>query len=50
MDIRGLLHLLHELVEINKMRVLPRILSRFCNSFMKLNNTGVRMLNFYSLI
>ena len=37
-----LLNLLNELRERNKMRGLPSILSLFCNSFNKFDNTGVR--------
>ena len=49
MDTRVLLRLLNELVE-NKLdaRVTKHFIA-FCSSFMKLDNTGVRMLNFYSL-
>ena len=45
-----LLNLLNKLRKRDKMRGLPRILSRFHNSFNKFNNTGARMLNsFYHM-
>ena len=40
-----LLNLLNELGKMDKMRVLPSILSLFCNEFNKFNNTGARMID-----
>ena len=40
-----LLNLLNKLGKRDKMRGLSSILSLFCNSFNKFNNTGVRMLD-----
>ena len=46
MSAHVLLKLLNELGESAKMRGLPSTLSLFRNEFDKLNNIGVRMLNY----
>ena len=45
MSAHVLLNLLNELGKRDKMRGLPSILSHFCNSFDKFNNTRARMLD-----
>ena len=45
MSAHVLLNLLNELWKRDKMRVLPSILSPFCNEFNKFNNTGAGMLD-----
>ena len=45
MSAHVLLNLLNELKKRDKMRGLPSILSHFCNSFNKFNNTGAGMLD-----
>ena len=50
MSAHVLLNLLNELGKRDKMRVLPSILSLFCNEFNKFNNTRARMLDsFYHM-
>ena len=45
MSTHVLLNLLNELGKSDKMRGLPSILSLFCNTFIKFNSTGARMLD-----
>ena len=45
MSVHILLNLLNELGKRDKMRVLPGILSLFCNEFNKVNITRARMLD-----